>query len=520
MKMCQRSPKTPLMTQHINKTQMSTTLVKLKGCVLHQAGGSSVRVFRNALDFSARSNEHWAVIGSSKTQFLKALASQYQATPPLSRTYPFLNKETWPSSAIQFLEFNGVLPTAHLAARYEFFKDEFDQTTRKFVVGNVNNHRTINDDLVGEVFKKFKLEGLEDRWALGLSNGQSRRARLARALVREPQLLVVDDPFLGLDPTAAQLVSDVLGSLSPDPYVILGLRVQDEIPDWITHVAVVDADGIAKQGEVSQLKPYVEELKQEALRWQVEELARQEKSIQNMKKLFPQNSTTDPGVPLLEFRSVDVAYRGQPILRELSWSVLPGERWHIRGNNGTGKSTLLSLITADHPQSWNSKIVMRGVPRRTGKQSYFDINESIGFTSPELHAIYPAHHTLYEAISTGFIVGSMSPPKNLTPEQSTTIDSYLAEFDLADKATTRFRELTINDQKLALLIRALVKNPQLVILDEALSVMDEHTVLKCKQLLRHYPGALLAVGHLADEVPDTDKFIQLVRPGEYVIDIV
>lgn len=497
-----------------------STVVQLTNALFKEAGVGSQWIFSKPLNFGVKSSERWAIVGPAKTQFLKVLASQYNAEPPLSRVYPFLNKSVWPSSAIQFLEFKGVLPTAHLAARYEFFKDEFDQTTRKFVIGNVNNHRHINYELVDDVFKKFKLEGLEDRWALGLSNGQTRRARLARALVREPRLLVIDDPFLGLDPTASEIVCDVLGQLPPNPHVILGLRVQDPVPDWITHIAIVDSEGIVEQGTSQELRPHVEVLKQEALRLQEQELKRQGESIAKIKKLFPieeyqerLNSTT----PLLEFDGVSVAYRGQPVLQDLSWKVMPGERWHIQGNNGTGKSTLLSLITGEHPQSWNSKIIMHGVPRRTGKQSFFDINESIGFTSPELHAIYPGHHTLNQTIATGFLVGSIMPQSKLSSREKDIIDTFIYEFDLKDKVDIPFRELNISDQKLALFIRSLVRNPELLILDEALSVMDEHTVQKCKELLRHYPGAILAIGHLQDEVPDTDRSIRLIAPGKYDI---
>jgi ABC-type molybdenum transport system ATPase subunit/photorepair protein PhrA len=489
------------------------TLVNLDNAVFRQVGKTTKQIFKAPISFSVNSNERWAVLGSSKTQFLKALASQYNAEPPLSRTYPFLNKSIWPSSAIQFLEFKGVLPTAHLAARYEFFKDEFDETTRKFIIGNVNNHRHINDSLVDDLLKKFRLEGLEDRWAMGLSNGQTRRARFARALVREPRLLVIDDPFLGLDPSASAIVSEVLEEVSPNPYVILGLRVQDEIPAWVTNLVIVEESGIVKQGTVDELRDYVEDLKEHALQWHKEELERQSESIENMKKLFP-GDHIDRSTPLLEFCDISVSYRGQPVLKDLRWRVLQGERWHIRGNNGTGKSTLLSLITGEHPQSWNSKIVMNGVPRKTGLQSFFDINESIGFTSPELHSIYPNSHTLYQAISTGYVTGSMIPPRELSDEQKSVIDTYLKEFNLEDKRDVTFRDLSISDQKLALFIRALVKNPQLVILDEALSVMEEHTVQKCKELLRHYPGAVLAIGHLADEVPETDQFIRLIAPGE------
>lgn len=499
---------------------MSKPLIKLENALFKglSAAKGSPTVFKNPISLEIKPEERWAVIGTFKTQLMKALASQYLPDPPLSRTYPFLNKSVWPNTVIQFLEFKGALPTAHLAARYEFFKDEFDETTRRFVVGNVNNSRIINEELVKDVFKKLKLEGLEDRWALGLSNGQTRRARLARALVREPKLLIVDDPFLGLDPTASSVVSDVLGNIPPNPHVVLGLRYQDVVPEWITHIAVVDENGLITTGAKNEVEEHLEELKAKDEELKKEQIALNNEKVENIKKLFSFKKV-DYSVPLFEFKNISVAYRGQPVITDLSWKVLHGERWHVRGDNGTGKSTLLSLITAEHPQSWNSAIEMYGEPRRTGKQNFFDINAGIGFTSPELHAIFPQRLTAYEAIATGFVVGSFIPPKNLTQVEIERISAYFKEFNLESKKDTKFQDLSVSDQKLVLFIRAIIKNPDLVILDEALSVMDDARIEQCKGLLRHYPGTVLAIGHLESEVPDTDRYIRLLGPGKYEIEL-
>jgi ABC-type molybdenum transport system ATPase subunit/photorepair protein PhrA len=494
-----------------------STLIQLQNAVIKPISSSSTPIFKNAVSLTIKSDQKWAIIGPTKTPLLKTLASQFIASPPLSRTYPFLHRSTWPSSVIQFLEFKGVLPTAHLSARYEFFKDEFDETTRRYVVGNTNNDRVINYGLLDQVFEKLKLQGLENRWVMGLSNGQTRRARLARALLREPKVLIVDDPFLGLDPVASGVVSEVLNALPPDPFVIVGLRWQDEVPDWITHVAVVDETGIVKQGSTRELEHDLKELQQRH-HDQFEEQAQKDKeSIQVLKGLFKPTLESTDSSPHIEFRDINIAYRGQPVLQDLNWKVEHGEKWHIQGNNGTGKSTLLSLITAEHPQSWNSSIVIRGKPRRTGVQSFFDINESIGFASPELHSIYPSHHTVYDALATGYLVGSWVPPKDLSTDQIDRIETYLKEFDLSEKRDRLFGELGISDQKVVLFIRSLIKNPDLVILDEALSVMDDNMVEKCKELLRHYPGTVLAIGHMDSEVPDTDRYLRLIGPGQYEV---
>jgi len=496
---------------------MSKPLIKLENAIFKglATSKSTPPVFKNPISLTINPQERWAIIGTFKTQFMKALASQFISDPPLSRTYPFLNKTVWPQSVIQFLEFKGALPTAHLAARYEFFKDEFDETTRKFVIGNLTNTRAVNEELLASIFKKLKLEGLEDRWSMGLSNGQMRRARLAKALIHEPKLLIIDDPFLGLDPTASSIVSDLLGELPPNPHVVLGLRYQDTIPDWITNIAVVDENGVITTGKKTDVQEHLDELKAKDQAMKEEQSALNNEKIENLKKLFNYNKNINYNIPLLEFKNISVAYRGQQILTNLSWTVPHGSKWHVQGNNGTGKSTLLSLITADHPQAWNSSVVMYGEPRRTGKQNFFDINKEIGFTSPELHVIFPGNLSVYDAVATGFVVGSFIPPKDLSKDQMDRIMAYLKEFNIEHKKDVKFHDLSISDQKLVLFIRSIIKNPDLLILDEAFSVMDDTRIEQCKELLRHYPGAVLAIGHLESEVPDTDRYIKLLGPGKY-----
>ncbi|KAH3682679.1 hypothetical protein WICPIJ_006342 [Wickerhamomyces pijperi] len=508
---------------------VTNQLIRFEGATLKNflSVKDSVSLFKTPLNFQILPNEKWAILGPEKSTLLKAIASKYIAEPPLSRTYPFLHQTQWPSEVIQFLEFKGVLPTAHLAARYEFFKDEFDQTTRNFVLGHSMNNlhsKPIDYELVERVFEQLQLSGLEDRWALGLSNGQSRRARLAKALIKEPKLLVVDDPFLGLDPEASELVSGVLKDLPPHPHVVLGLRYQDEIPKWITHLAFVDKTGIINQGTCEELSSVLEQVRDRAHHWNnnntntASKTQRQsvEKIIQTFKPPHP--DATGNLTPLLQFKNVSVSYRGAPVITDLSWEVQHGSKWHVQGNNGAGKSTLLSLITADHPQSWNSSIEMYGEPRRTGKHSFFGINESIGFSSPELHSIFPNSRTFYETVATGFIVGSFITPTDLTNVEKQRIQTYLESFGItAEQAQTPFRELSISDQKLALFIRAIIKNPDLLILDEALSVMEQARIEQCKEILKGFPGAVLAIGHIEQEVPQCDHFIKLIRPGEYII---
>lgn len=533
-------------------TASPAPLVRLQNAVFHHIGQATAAarpVFRHPIQhFELLPSEKWAIIGSQKTNFLRVLHGQYIAQPPLSRTFPYLLQHNlYPSSAISFLNFNSNgqassssdnggssgfgLPKVHLSARYEFFKEDLDQTVYKFVTHqlvNVNND-TIDSQMVQKVLDLFQLSELQNNWLMGLSNGQLRRARFAKAVVQQPKLLLVEDPFLGLDPTATAKISGILGHLAPQPYVAIGLRSQDDIPEWVTNVAIVNDDGLVKSGRKSELAKEIEELKQQERQQQsMQQQSAAEVASKVVDVLYGNgngngNRSTSPHI---EFDNVSIAYRGKQILKDLNFKVQHGEKWHIRGNNGTGKTTLLSLIMADHPQSWNSKIIINGEPRQVGKLNYFDINKAIGFSSPELHAIFPGSLSVYEALTTGFNTG----PSNFIPLRKTRLSGHqrqslellLEEFGFEDEVwgnkRTLFRDLSISDQKLVLFLRAIVKGPELLILDEGFSCMDAALIAKCKGLLSDsWPSTVLSIGHVADEVPYCNKFIRLVAPGEYEV---
>lgn len=484
-------------------TNARLPVITLDRCVVRPLSDTIKKaVFTNPLSLTVRPTERWAVTGPKKNELLNVLAGRNIAVPPLSRQYPFLELTVWPSQVVQFLEFKGSVPVSHLSARYEHFRDEFDISLTEFLCQALGVPNEAHNYEVSKIMHQLRLDGLGDRWVVGLSNGQMRRARLAKAMLKHPRLLLIDDPYLGLDPSSRETLSDVLELLPPSPHVVLGLRVQDRFPDWITHVAVTDADGIAVQGPLHEVEPKLAELR----RAEHDKTAATLRSHLQRKKVVAKSENI-----ILKIDKISIAYNGQPVLKDLSWQVRRGEKWHLRGDNGTGKSTLLSLITADHPQSWNSKIIINGQPRKTGNHNYFSINEIIGHAAPEIHTLFPLKLSVFDAVSTGYIVGSMIPPReNLTPEQRSHTTKLLTEFQL--NPATPLSELSISDQKTVLFLRAVVKNPDILILDEAFSAMDSWRVEQCKQFLSSWEGTVITVGHIDEELPLCDKYIRLL-PG-------
>lgn len=468
----------PLATGHVNQTK---------------------NIFKHPISLSIGQNERWAVTGPKKTELLRVLGAKYIAEPPLALSYPSLGKDFWPSQITQMVEFGSTpIQASHLSARYESYREDTDLSLNTFLLKS-----GASQDQVDRALSQFLLKGLENRWVVGLSNGQNRRARLALALLKDPKILLVDELFLGLDPSARQKVASVLEKVPPNPHVILGLREQDEFPSWITHVAVTDNNGISHQGTIDEIRPELDRLVEQSI-------AKAKESEQRLKQAtIAARSQTSADQPVaIELDNVTVAYRGEVIFENLKFKARKGEKWHIQGPNGSGKSTLLSLLTADHPQSWNSKIILFGEPRQTGKQSYFGINEKIGHCSPEIHALFPVHkRTVRQAILSGFQIGSFISIKNPTDDQLSRVDKLLADFpDIDPEATVG--DLDLSDQKVVMFLRALAREPEILILDEAFSGMSETEIEKCKGIVASYQGTTLVVGHLENEVPVCDKFLR------------
>ncbi|KAI9829848.1 MAG: hypothetical protein M1819_005946 [Sarea resinae] len=557
--------------------------------------------------------QHWAVVGpssSGKSTFLEIIRGTHLCFPPSSRSFPYLltdeiaakdHRLRFPGRAIQYVGFGGETGGlggtgtrgAYLSARYESRREETDFSLLDYLQGHTELNpaeketgQEIALSSLNAVIEQLRLKDLLGLPVSNLSNGQTRRARIARALLGKSEILLLDEPFMGLDPPTLTTLSPILHGLaaSNSPRLLMSLRPQDPIPDWITHLIYLGQDfKVAHQGAKDLV---LEELKKRAKRndnsivYSAKEVGR----VLTAKGILEPNSTLEAvgagnkknsrvpkdqdnfyfawnprsiTEPIVEMEGVEVKYGDKEILGRwnqgnpnshkgmqknlkdgLWWRVRRGQKWGIFGPNGSGKTTIISLICSDHPQAYSLPIKLFGrsrlpTPGQPGI-SIFDLQARIGQSSPEIHAFFPRNLTVRQTLENAWADTFLSKPQlnhdrdldvdaclrwfqhELNPSASSapeegptkarTKDLSAAASKAKEKAyanfldsddidwadTLRFRDLPFSSQRVALFLRAILRRPDLIILDEAFGGMDDYIRDKCMLFLEHGEGKSLS----------------------------
>ncbi|AHM72963.2 molybdate ABC transporter ATP-binding protein ModF [Yersinia hibernica] len=331
-----------------------------------------------------------------------------------------------------------------------------------------------------------------------LSTGETRKTLLCRALMPQPDLLILDEPFDGLDVTARAQLAAMLSTLSSQGVtLVLVLNRFDDIPDFVQHIGVLADCQLTQTGPRQQILAQAL-IAQLAHSEKLDGLLLPETENPQQHLQLPQDN------PLIVLNNGVVEYNDRPILHNLSWQVNPGEHWQIIGQNGAGKSTLLSLITGDHPQGYSNDLTLFGRRRGSG-ETIWDIKRHIGYVSSSLHLDYRVSTNLRTVILSGFF-DSIGIYQAVSDRQQQLADQWLALLGFsAATADLPFHSLSWGQQRLALIARALVKHPALLILDEPLQGLDPLNRLLVRRfidvMINEGETQLLFVSHHAQDAP-------------------
>ncbi|MCL2894686.1 molybdate ABC transporter ATP-binding protein ModF [Brenneria tiliae] len=388
-------------------------------------------------------------------------------------------------------------------------EDDTGRTTAEVIQDRVKDRARCQ-----QLARQFGIEPLLERRFKYLSTGETRKTMLCQALMPQPDLLILDEPFDGLDVASRGQLAAQLPELAAQGYtLVLILNRFDDIPDFINHLGILADCTLTRIGEREQILS-------EAL---IAQLAYGEKlsgSALPEAENPRQHAKLPADQPRITLRNGVVQYNDRPILHGLNWEVLPGQHWQIVGPNGAGKSTLLSLITGDHPQGYSNDLTLFGRRRGSG-ETIWDIKRHIGYVSSSLHLDYRVSVSVRNVILSGFF-DSIGIYQAVSDRQRQLTGQWLTLLGLdGPLSDAPFQALSWGQQRLALIARALVKHPALLILDEPLQGLDPLN----RQLVRRWldiligegDTQLLFVSHHAEDAPQciTHRLTFVARDEEY-----
>ena len=356
------------------------------------------------------------------------------------------------------------------------------------------------------IYELFHMEHLLDKYIILLSSGELRKFKLASTLFADPRVLIMDNPFIGLDAETRDQLKELLKVLSAERalQIILVLSKTDDSPDFITHI--VEVKDMVVLPKVTR-EEYLENLAPIPAHVLDEERAQ---AIIDLPYKTEEYHTQE----VVKMNKVSIRYGKRTILKELDWTVMNGERWALSGQNGAGKSTLLSLVCADNPQSYACDIALFGNSRGSG-ESIWDIKKHIGYVSPELHRAYRRDISAIRIVASGLkdSVGLYVKP---TGDDLEKCKFWMHIFGLDGLEDRTFLKMSSGEQRLILLARAFVKDPELLILDEPLHGLDNRNRRLVKDVIETFckrdNKTMIMVTHYKEELPACiDHSIYLLR---------
>lgn len=450
-------------------------------------------VLLREIDLSISKGGIWGITGPNgggKTILARAIAGELPVSGDFISAGRFIKK--------QFVPFHSSLSLSNGHAvyrqqRWNKIDTELLPKVSHTIAGCDNPERTL------QLMNDFGMGTFVDSFMINLSNGEQRKLELIKALAGEPDLLVLDNVYTGLDVASRIVLTEMLNKLAVAGQTIImtGLSSED-FPPVVKRFLVLEHGTIQKICTRDEIKT-------------------SGKTVFTLHRKIPHwpNSDLDE---LILMKNVSLQYDGKTILKNINWQVNAGERWSLTGPNGSGKTSLLNLIFGDNPKAYGCNIRLFGRQKGTG-ESIWEIKARIGFVSPELHQYLPQNQSVIDVICTGF-QDAESSFKKPTGYQADVARQWLKLAGYAEIAGKLFGELSTSAQRVVLFLRTLVKNPPLLILDEPFQGLDTSNVRMLKDLLNliavQTNCAIIFVTHIPNELPECVGYHLKLQEGTIV----
>lgn len=446
------------------------------------------------LSWRINAGENWVVWGpngAGKTTLAKALMDQVAVVQGRIHRACL---DSASMALVAFEQHNHLYLQGQLLEEMAHFSGRPDLATttgdvlRSIAHGDREHRRRVVDQL--------QFEGMLNKPVKVLSAGEMRKLLIGRALMAKPRLLILDEPFNGLDQWFQEQLLTILNQLgSSGVQMVLITHRPKEIPKVFTHLLHLQDGAVKWSGPV---QTFFEAAPKNAPTPKARGLMDQKIQLSPSPKQGRQEDS-----PLIRMRHVSVSYGDHQVLCGIDWTVRTGENWALVGPNGAGKSTLLRLITGDNLQGYANELTIFGRRKGSG-ESVWELRQQIGYVSEDIQLRYQKKMSGFDVVCSGFF-DSVGLYRYCSPEQKRAAQGWLDKTGTGDLACRRFTELSFGQQRMVLIVRALVKAPRLLILDEPCNGLDPANRQRLLGMLDIIGSGgetnLLYVSHRPDEIP-------------------
>jgi len=499
---------------------MHTSILSINNALL-KIGNSQIF---NDLNFQVDKGENWALIGESgsgKSALLQIIAGKFHLSSGNIRYYfheEFLQKSHPDDAHLTFHRLIGLVESKHHFRNLSNTSDFYYQ--QRYNSSDSEDALTVEEYLLSikpfttntpywtleKTLLRLNLDSLRNKQLIKLSNGETKRLLIAAALLKNPVLLLFDNPLAGLDVQTRAEFNSIISDIIASGITIIMATSPFEIPGAITNVAILQKGAIVQQIPAKQFDP------------SAFDMTDKEKVDRDELTALLNNGNTPAYNWIVKMTGVNITYGDKAILKNVDWQIKQGDRWALLGPNGAGKSTLLSLINGDNPQAYANDIILFDRKRGTG-ESIWDIKSKTGFVSPELYQYFPTDNSCLQVIESGFY-DTMGLFRPSDPKKAATALRWMKALEIDHYARVLLKNIPASAQRLCLLARALIKNPSLLIFDEPCQGLDLHQQQHFKMLIDTICElsnvTLIYVTHYQHEIPDSvDKVLRLDK-GEVV----
>lgn len=374
--------------------------------------------------------------------------------------------------------------------------------------GNATDGFEVLNGLQGALFSKLTLVKLIDEESRhgqtevtkettqslqSMSSGEQKKALLKHLLTTDPDYLILDNPFDNLDKDSQVQLKQLLTNIAKDIVLIQIISRKDDLLPFITNYFDLLHRELISHSELKTILP--------------------EESSVNFKGFIPPplQHIEFEGDTLIELKKVDVSYNGRPILKDINWSIGKGEFWELSGNNGSGKTTILSMITGENPKGYGQDLFLFGHMKGSG-ESVWDIKKNIGYFTPSMTDKFTGYHSVEHMMISGVLdsVGLYVQP---TEAQLRLAMEWLLLIDMWKLKDKHFHDLTMGQKRLLMTTRAMIKHPLLLILDEPTAGLDDDSatllVSLVNKIAKESNSTIIFVSHRTEQGLNPDYIFRL-----------